>query len=163
MGFPAISNVRAPPGTLERLAAIGSCGSTNLPAVLHRLNTLRMRKGVVAIISDFFDPAGIDALVKSLHGMPHKLLLIQLCRETDAKPQLGGDLSLVDCETGNDMRVMVTPKTLEKYQQAYAEFQDKLLEFVGKRRAGYITLNADGDVLEQFMDMFAGGVITTGG
>jgi len=162
-GFPAISHARALPGTLERLEAIGPCGPTNLPAVLHRFSAMQLRKGVVAIISDFFDPAGIDALVESFHAMPHKLLLVQLCRESDARPQLDGELSLVDCETGDDLRVTVTPAAVESYQRAYADFQDKLLDFAGRRRAGYITLNADGDVLQQFMSMFAGGVIATRG
>lgn len=162
-GFPAIPHSRSLPATLERLAAIGPAGPTNLGVVLQRLNAMRLRRGVLAIVSDFFDPAGIDALVESLHTLRHKLLLVQLGRDSDAKPQLNGELSLVDCETGHDLRVTVTPKALEAYQRTYADFQDKLLEFANKRRAGYITLNADGDVLEQFMNMFAGGVITTRG
>jgi len=162
-GFPKIPNARALSTTLERIAAIGPSGPTNLRAVLHRLGALRLRKGMVAIVSDFFDPAGIDALVKSMHGLSHKLLLVQLCRESDAKPELDGELSLVDCETAQDLRVTVTPKALEAYRQAYADFQAKLLKFAGRRRAGYITLNADVDVLEQFINMFAGGVITTRG
>lgn len=162
-GFPAIPNSRALPATLTRLAAIGPSGPTNLRAVLHRLNAMRLRRGVVAIVSDFFDPAGIDAMVESLHGMKHKLLLVQLCRDSDAKPQLDGELSLVDCETGHDLRVTVTPKAVEAYQRAYADFQEKLLGFAHQRRAGYITLNADGDVLDQFMSLFVGGRITTRG
>ena len=162
-GFPAIPHSRALPATLERRASIGPAGPTNLPAVLHRLRSLRLRRGVLAVVSDFFDPAGIQAVVDGMHGMRHKLLLVQLCRESDAKPQLDGELSLVDCETGNDLRVTVTPRTLEVYQQSYADFQDQLLQFATKRRAGYITLNADGEVLEQFMNMFTGGVITTQG
>ncbi len=162
-GFPAIPHARALPATLERLAAIGPAGPTNLRAVLHRLRALRLRRGMVAIVSDFFDPAGMDALVESMHGMPHKLLLVQLCRESDAKPHLDGELSIVDCETGHDLRVTVTPRTVEAYQRAYADFQEKLLEFASKRRTGYITLDADGDVLEEFMSMFADGVITTRG
>ncbi len=162
-GFPSIKHPRSLPATLERLAKIGPSGPTDLRAVLHRLNALRLRKGLVTIISDFFDPAGVEALVKSMRGMQHKLLLVQLCRESDAVPQLDGELLLADCETGDDVRVTVTPKAVETYQQAYTGFQDQLLEFATKRRAGYITLNADGDVLDQFMNMFAGGVITTGG
>ena len=162
-GFPAIPNARALPATLDRLAALGPSGPTNLRAALHRLNALRLRRGMVAIVSDFFDPAGIDAVVEFLHGMPHKLLLVQLCRESDVRPQLDGELSLVDCETGHDLRVTVTATALKAYQQAYADFQDKLLEFAARLLGGYITLDADGVVLDQFMNMFVGGVITTRG
>ena len=162
-GFPSIGHVRALPSTLDRIAQIGAFGPTHLPAVLHRLNSMRLRRGVVAIVSDFFDPAGIETLVKSLHGVQHKLLLVQLCRASDAEPSFEGDLSLVDCEVGGDLRVTVTPKALSAYREAYTRFQEQLLEFAGRRGAGYIALNADGDVLDQFMRVFAGGVITTGG
>lgn len=161
--FPAISNTRALPAMFERIAAIGPSGPTNLRAALHRLTALRLRRGMVAIVSDFFDPAGIEALVETFHSLPHKLLLVQLCRESDAAPQLDGELSLEDCETGGDLRVTVTSETVAAYQQAYASFQETLLTFAGRRGAGYITLNANGDVLGQFMSMFAGGVITTRG
>lgn len=162
-GFPAIPHARALHATLQRLAAIGPSGQTNLRAALHRLGALRLRKGMVAIVSDFFDPAGMDAVIESLHHVSHKLLLVQLCRESDARPQLDGELSLEDCESGQDLRVTVTAKALEKYREAYATFQDKLLKFAAKRHAGYITLNADANVLDQFMDMFASGVIATRG
>ena len=55
-GFPAIPHNRALPATLKRIAELGPCGPTNLPAALHRLKAMRLRRGVVAIISDFFDP-----------------------------------------------------------------------------------------------------------
>jgi uncharacterized protein (DUF58 family) len=162
-GFPSISHQRALPATLERLAAIGPCGPTNLPAVLHRFKALRLRRGVVVVISDFFDPAGIDALLESLSGLPHKLLLIQLCDDRDAQPNISGELSLVDCETGHDLRVTVTPRLVEEYQRIYAAFQHKLLAFSTKRMAGYLTINVRRNVLEQFLELFSNGVITTGG
>jgi hypothetical protein len=70
---------------------------------------------------------------------------------------------LEDCESGGDLRVTITPATLAAYQRGFADFENKLLEFSAKRRAGYITLNADGNVLEQFMEIFNGGLITTYG
>lgn len=163
LNFPLIPNRRALPATLERLAALGPAGQTDLPAVLSRLKSMRLRRGVVAIVSDFFDPGGIEALSEHLHGLPHKLLLVRLARDSDASPQLDGELLLEDCEGGGDLRVSITPATLAAYQRSFADFESKLLEFCAKRRAGYITLNADGVVLEQFMEMFNGGLITTYG
>lgn len=161
--FPAIPNRRTLPATLARLAALGPAGQTDLPAVLRRLKSMRLRRGVVAIVSDFFDPGGIWALSEYLHGLPHKLLLVRLARDSDANPQLDGELLLEDCESGGDLRVTITPATLAAYQASFADFENKLLEFSAKRRAGYITLNADGNVLEQFMEIFNGGLITTYG
>ena len=162
--FPAIPQRRALPATLERLAALGPAGPTGparraAPAQVHapaprrgghRFRLLRSRRHR-------------GRCRNSLHGLPHKLLLVRLAREADASPQLDGELSLEDCETGDDLRVTITPATLEVYQRPSPTFEDKLLDFADKRRAGYVTLNADGDVLEQFMDMFTGGLITTYG
>jgi uncharacterized protein (DUF58 family) len=161
--FPAINQRRALPATLERLAALGPAGRTDLPAVLRRLKSMRLRRGVVAIVSDFFDPGGIEALSEHLHGLPHKLLLVRLARDADASPGLDGELLLEDCESGGDLRVTVTPAALAAYQRGFADFENKLQEFSAKRRAGYVTLNADGNVLEQFMEMFNGGLIMTYG
>lgn len=162
-GFPAIPSRRALPATLDRLADIGAMGTTDLPAVLQRFKSLRLRRGVVVIVSDFFDPGGIEAMSEQLAGLPHKLLLIRLTREADARPQLDGELLLEDCENGGDLRVTITPAAIAAYQRAFAGFENKLLEFAAKRRAGYLTLDADGDVLAQFMGMFGDGVITTNG
>jgi len=162
-GFPTLSSSRALPAALQRLAAIGPCGLTNLPAAVHKLKALRLRRGVVAIISDFFDPAGIETLLESLNGLRHKLLLIQLYDERDSNPTLDGELSLVDCETDHNLKVTVTPKLIEEYKKVHMDFQNKLLEFSTKRRAGYISINIQRNVLAQFMDLFSNGVITTGG
>ena len=86
-----------------------------------------------------------------------------MCDERDAHPTADGELSLVDCETGKDLRVTVTPKLIEEYTRAYVGFQNKLLKFSTKRMAGYAAINTQRSVLEQFMDLFSNGVITTGG
>ena len=119
---------------------------------------------MVAIVSDFFDPAGIDRPGRK--PARHAAQAVAgPARAGKATPTRNWTASFRwwTARPVDDLRVTVTPKAVEAYQQAYADFQDKLLEFAGKRRAGYITLNADGDVLEQFMNLFAGGVITTRG
>ena len=161
--FPAIPSRRALASTLDRLASLGPAGTTDLASVLHRFKSMRLRRGVVAIVSDFFDPGGVEALAGQLKGLQHKLLLVRLARDTDARPQFDGDLLIEDCETGGDLHVTVTPEAIKNYESAFADFEDRLLDFSAKRGAGYITINADGDVLEQFMGIFNGGVITTHG
>lgn len=161
--FPAINQRRALPFTLQRLAELGAAGPTDLPAVLRRLNAMRLRRGVVAIISDFFDPAGIETLLQHLHTLPHKILLVRLARDADANPPLEGELLLEDCEGESDLRVTISPASLAAYRRSFDAFESQLLDFSMKRRAGYIKLNAERNVMEQFMDVFNGSLITTYG
>ncbi len=159
----SISSRRALPAVMEELSRLGAAGETNLPRVLSKFGALRQRKGMLVIVSDFFDPGGIKVLAESLHGMAHKLLLVRLAKEGDAKPDLEGELLIEDCESGGDLRITVTKEAIEGYEKAFGEFEEGLLEFSNQRQAGYVRLDADGDVLDQFIEIFNDGVIQSHG
>ena len=53
---------------------------TYLELALNKLTSMNLRPGLLAIISDFFAPEGLDALRKSLRSVRHKLLLFNLPR-----------------------------------------------------------------------------------
>ena len=41
---------------------------------------MNLRRGLLVVISDFFDPAGLDAVRDALRGIRHRLLFVQLVR-----------------------------------------------------------------------------------
>lgn len=141
----------------DELAKLEPAGRTDFQTSLRTFGHLRMRSGVVAIVSDFFDPAGIDAVVDALRRLRHKLLLVQLVRPSDAEPALQGDVRLVDCETGVGEDVSVTPAVVSAYRQAYATFQDKLGRFAQSRGAGLLRLDVEQPVVPQLAALFEGG------
>lgn len=141
----------------RHLAAIEPGGATDLPRALKRFGSMRLREGLLTIVSDFFDPAGIDAVIHALGRTRHKLLLVQLVRASDRDPDLSGDLRLVDCETGDSEDVSVTAHVLERYRAAYDEFQNKLTAFAKRRNAGLLRLDVDSDVVPQLAALFETG------
>ncbi len=161
--FPTIQGRRAMPAVLDRLNKIGPSGATDLHSVLKKFQSFRQRPGILVIISDFFDEDAINTLEKSMNGLRHKLLLVRVARSSDAIPDLDGELLVEDCETGSGKHLTVTPKAIANYKKAFADFEKKLLDFANKRHAGYVTLDADQDVLKQFITIFNDGVITTHG
>ena len=118
---------------------------------------MRLRSGLVVIISDFFDPAGIESMVSALKKVRHKLLLVQLVRPSDRDPQLQGDIRLRDCESGLDQDITVTPQVLNRYREAYDQFASGLTDFAQKRRIGLVQLNVEEPVVEQIATVFEGG------
>jgi uncharacterized protein (DUF58 family) len=141
----------------QRLAALEPGGRTDLVASLRRLGALRLRRGVVAIVSDFFDPAGIDALTTALRRVRHRLVLVQLVRKTDRDPDLAGDLRLRDCETGAAENVSITRDVLDRYRAAYDRFDHGLTEFARRHGAGLVRLDCDEDVVPQLAELFTAG------
>jgi uncharacterized protein (DUF58 family) len=148
---------------LAYLDQLGPSGPTNLERSVRRLAAMRMRTGLAAVISDFFDPRGVGSVTQALRSLRHRLLLVQVARASDASPPLDGELRVVDCESGHGVDVTVTAEGLERYRRAYREYCDELLRFAARRRAAHLMLDADKSVLAQLGGLFVGGAFVTGG
>jgi uncharacterized protein (DUF58 family) len=147
------------PPFLAALGDLGPSGTTDLAAVLQRFAQLHLRAGLLVLVSDFFEPQGVDAVLTALAGQRHRLLLIQLVRASDVRPELRGDLELVDCEDGATLRMTTTEAALEDYRRAYDVFQAKLHSLAIRRRAPLFRIDADQPVLPQLDRLFIGGVL----
>lgn len=144
----------------DRLAGLEPGGETDLARSIERFESFGLRRGLVAVVSDFFDPRGVEAITESLAGLRHRLLLVQLVRSSDREPPVTGELRLIDCETGAGEDVSITPRVLERYRESYDRFQTALLDFARERGAGWLALDADGDVVTQLASLFERGVYT---
>ena len=130
---------------------------THLAAAIRRVASMNLRRGLLVIISDFFDPAGLDEVRDALRAIRHRLLLVQLVRRSDAEPDLEGDLRLRDCETGDVAEVTVTPRLLERYREAYNAFNDTLTNLAKYYRGGLLRLDVEGDLVGQLTTFLASG------
>jgi uncharacterized protein (DUF58 family) len=146
-------------GLAQRMAELGPAGATDFTRSLASFAALRLRAGVAVVISDFYDPAGLDAVCAALGRLRHRLVLVRLKRAADAEPELRGDLRLVDCETGAGEDVSVSAAVLQRYRAAYARFEEGLAAFALARGAGLLVLDADAEVVPQLERLFAGGVL----
>lgn len=142
---------------LSRLTAGERQPGTDFKTSLDKLRAMPLRSGLVVIISDFFDPAGLEPVIESLQLLRHRVLLCQITRATDREPDLDGDLRLVDCETGQLEDVSVTANVRDAYRRAYDRFEKKLTDFARDRQAGLVRIDADRDVLDQLAPLFESG------
>jgi len=141
----------------RHLARLEKGQSTELSVSIHRFSSMNLRRGLLVVVSDFFDPRGIDTVIASLKRCSHRLLLIQLVRKSDGYPSMLGDLRLRDCETDEFTDVTVTPAILERYKKSYKRFNDRLTAFAKSRNAGYMQLDVEQDVVTQLSDLFDSG------
>lgn len=141
----------------QQLCRVSPHPHTDFARSLKKFNGMQMRRGFCVLLSDFFDPAGIEAVQNSLREVRHRLLLVRLTRATDRDPQLQGDLRLQDCETGDFQDVSVSANVLSKYREAYDRFYGQLDVFCRKRDIGILNLDANADIVPQLAALLEGG------
>lgn len=141
----------------QTLSGLQPGGATDFGTSMRKLQALNLREGLLVVISDFFDPKGIEAVCDALKRVRHRLLLVQLVRKSDADPKLEGDLLLRDCETGHEQNVSATGPVLEAYRRAWASFHDELGRFASGRQAGILRLDVEEDVVPQLATLFESG------
>jgi len=99
---------------LQFLEAGDFAGNTRLAESIKRKD-LKSR-GISVVISDFFTTDSIDDLIKYLAFKKQQIILIQVLSEDELSPQLGGQVRLIDSETGEEMNLTITPRLLKAYE-----------------------------------------------
>ena len=140
-----------------KLTSLRSAGGTDFERTFNKLQHRKLRQGLVVVISDFFDPKGIEAVTGAMKPLRHRLLLVQLVRPDDRVPALSGDLQLRDCETGDIQDVSVTQGVIQKYTDAYDRWQENLVTFAKSQGAGLIQLDCEKPVVPQLATLFERG------
>ena len=147
----------------ERLAELHEQDSTELAGAVSGIGRLGLRRGLMVVISDFFDPAGLDVVLESLQQSRHRLLLVQLIGNHDLDPasrgEMRGDVRLRDCESGEAVDVSLNPAMLAGYRAIVNDFNERLTRFATERGAGFLRLNTDEDLLSQLAAAFEAGSI----
>jgi len=96
-------------------------GQTSLAASLKEYALRTRRPGVAILISDFFDPEWETGLKALLHRK-FQITVIHVLDRTEVRPDVLGDLKLVDCETGEEREITVSGSLLKEYQKAVDQF-----------------------------------------
>ncbi len=118
-------------------------------------------RGVLVVVSDFFEEEGVDALVDALGRTPQRLVLLRVTQPWDADPALAGDdVELEDCETAGRLHVSPDAGVLARYRSAYRAYFDALDGFAASRGVTSATFDASTDTLPQLERLFPGGVLS---
>lgn len=112
-------------------------GRTELSRALEVFVHQTKRRGVAVVISDFYDPAGYVDGLNLLRYHRFEPTILQIYDPREARPQLRGDVELVDVETGEVREVTVTERVLAAFQREHARLCDGLQAFCAGRGIGY--------------------------
>jgi hypothetical protein len=143
------------------LEDVEAAGDTDLVALFQLSEAERRKPGVSFIISDFFDPAGLEPIARALNLSAERCVLVRIFEPQDKSGgSFAGELHLVDCESGLGLDADVDDRLRARYCEAFSRFEqefDNLL--LSPARAG-CALDATRPVLGQLEPLFPAGSLS---
>jgi uncharacterized protein (DUF58 family) len=112
-------------------------GETSFARSLKEYALKTRRPGVAVVISDFFNSDYEEGL-KSLLARRFQITLVHVMDDAELRPDLLGDLKLVDSETGEEREISVSPGLLREYQASVDRFCGGLHGFCSRYGMDYI-------------------------
>jgi uncharacterized protein (DUF58 family) len=107
-------------------------GKTRLAECMKDFVTQNKRRGLAVVISDFYDPVGFEQGINTLRYHKFEPFILQAYDLREASPALHGDLTLVDCETGDTREVTVSKSLLEAYEREHEKYCKELEAYCTK-------------------------------
>lgn len=143
----------------EVLVSTEPMGVTSLPRALSKYLSSRRVEGVVVLVSDLYDPAGPAAVVDCLvhFGVDARILMLQ--DDEDARLVPVGPVELVDGETGEAVRMLVTPEVLADIGRSVAAWRTAACAYAADHGVPCVPLDARRPVEALVADLAARGEV----
>ena len=124
------------------LAALEPSGRTNFLHIARQFISTYTKPGLLIVISDFLDDAGLLKPLQYLVDFGNELMLVQVWSDSDRAPNLSGEVTLTDAETGSALEISLDAEACRAYTEAFDLYSGKLEDLAlrsGGRYAGFAT------------------------
>lgn len=101
------------------------------------------QKGILLVLSDFLDKSGVQDGLRYLFGRNLDIYLIHILSPQELKPDLAGDLRLVDCEDEDVAEITVSKPLIDKYRAALEAHCQSIRDYCTQRGASYLLTPSD--------------------
>ncbi len=124
-------------GLLRYLDGIELGTETDLSRAVDEMLARSPRPGLVAVVSDFLDPGGFKRPIDRLLAARHEPLLFHVLDREEVDPTPGGDLVLVDSETGKKIEVSLDERAVRAYRKRLETFVAQIEAYAKQRGIFY--------------------------
>ena len=130
---------------LRFLDGVEARGRTSLVAAAREFlgRRRRHRRGLVVLLSDFYDPTGYREALDLLRYGRFEVAVVQVSAPEELRPALRGDVTVRDVETGEERDVTVSPRALAAYERRHAALVRGLDGFCRERGLPCFTVRSD--------------------
>ena len=141
---------------LRDLENINFDGSTDLSSSIKKRH-LNLR-GISIVVSDFLNNSGLEGLEEGLKYLAYKkqeIILVQVLCEEEINPEFNNEITLVDSETGENIKLSVTPALIKDYKETLKKYNDSIEALVRKYGGKLITVNSSMNIEEIILNEFS--------
>lgn len=125
-------------GMFDFLKGVEPLGETEMVPVLKEFTGRERRRGVVLVISDFYDIDGYQQALKYLRYQRHDVYVLHVMDQDEEEPDIRGDLRLLDSELDHFKEINVTDALLERYRKAFDDLAMGVERFCIRNEMGYV-------------------------
>jgi uncharacterized protein (DUF58 family) len=125
----------------DYLKTVDTGADTDLVKSFKEFVQRERRRGVVIVVSDFYDFDGIESALKFLKYPKNDIYVIHVVDEQEETPPVRGDLRLVDSESGGFREINVTDAMLARYREAFSELMQRVESYCIRSEIGYSRAN----------------------
>jgi uncharacterized protein (DUF58 family) len=113
------------------------------PDLDQSLNTFTSRAGgLVVLVSDLLSPSWEKALTR-LGGRSGDIVILHTLSPQELRPALGGDVRLIDRESGAAVSVTLNNDAIRLYGQRLDEWRRTVESFCARHGMGYVPIDTD--------------------
>jgi uncharacterized protein (DUF58 family) len=110
----------------DYLENIEPAPSTDMARAVSTFVNKTKSKGMLVVISDFWDEDGYERALKTAVSAGFDLSAVCLHHDFEAEPKWRGNVVMADSETGKRLQVNISSRTLKKYRTEYDAYLERL-------------------------------------
>jgi hypothetical protein len=111
------------------------------------------------VISDLLDPNGFEAGVRALLERRFDVHIVHVLSPEEMNPEAGGDVRLLDSETGEVRELTLDAEALRAYHERLSHFFERIEVFARTTEIGYHRVVTDTSVEEVVLSQLRGRVV----
>ncbi|MFO0945601.1 MAG: DUF58 domain-containing protein [Planctomycetota bacterium] len=137
-GMPAARGRKSLWRVVEFLESVPIAGGSDFGQSCKNFSIKHGGKGVVVVLSDLLDKRGFEAGLRYLLARQMDIYVIHILAEEEVRPELAGDLRLVDVEDRDVAEITVSAPLLARYKANVNAYCAAVKEFCVRRGITYL-------------------------
>ncbi len=125
------------------LDGLAAAGATDLNAALRHYALTAGRPGLAVLLSDLFSPNGYLEGLTALSARGYEIAVLHILSPDEVDPPLGGDLRLLDVESGDPQEVTIDGAMRALYRRRLQSWRDEIRAACRARDVHYVPLITD--------------------
>lgn len=131
-------------------------GHTDLAQSIKKRNI--KTRGISIVVSDFLSNDGLKTLEDGLKYLAFKkqeIILVQILAEEEINPQFNNEITFIDSETSEELKMSLTPSIIKEYKNTLKSYNQQIEALAKKYGGKFISVSSSRSIEEVILNDFS--------